>query len=190
MGSEMCIRDSTVTGLSTEISYTFEVVATNGQGNSLPSSTSIGITPTVANYQSWEAVASAGSSEWVSVAYGNEVWVAVGHDGPNRVMRSTDNGKTWVLSTPAWADTSNWMSVAYGDGVWIAVAYGGAHRIMRSVDDGATWTSVSAPENNNWWSVAYAEGVWLAVSKNGTNRIMRSVDGLSLIHISEPTRPY
>ena len=40
--------------------------------------------------ENWTAHAATEANSWYSVAYGNGVWVAVSHDGTNRVMRSVD----------------------------------------------------------------------------------------------------
>ena len=123
----------------------------------------------------WTAVAAAEANGWLSVAYGNGVWVATAESGgTNQVMRSVDDGASWipVLATEA----NQWFSVAYGNGVWVAVSTDGANRVMRSTDGGASWTPVLATEANTWLSVAYGNGVWVAVSAGGANRVMRSTD--------------
>jgi hypothetical protein len=118
------------------------------------------------------AVAAAAANQWLSVAYGNGVWIAVSLDGTNRVMRSTNDGTSWTAV--AAAEANSWLSVAYANGVWIAVANSGTNRVMRSTNDGTSWTAVAAAEANLWQSVAYGNGVWIAVSTNGTNMVMRA----------------
>ena len=130
--------------------------------------------PAWADGTSWTAVSATEANGWVSVAYGNGVWVAVAESGTNRVMRSTDDGVNWTAVSAA--EANSWYSVAYGNGVWVAVARTGTNRVMRSTDDGLNWTAVAATEANSWWSVAYGNGVWVAVAYNGTNRVMRSTD--------------
>ena len=133
--------------------------------------------PAWADGTSWTAVEAAEANSWLSVAYGNGVWVAVSQSGTNRVMRSTDDGVTWT--GVAAAEANSWRSVAYGNGVWVAVARSGTNRVMRSTDDGVNWTAVAATEANDWYSVAYGNGVWVAVAFGGTNRVMRSVDAVA-----------
>ena len=130
--------------------------------------------PARADGTSWTAVAASEANSWVSVAYGNGVWIAVANNGTNQVMRSTDDGVTWTAV--AAAEANAWRSVAYGNGVWVAVANNGTNQVMRSTDDGVTWSAVAAAEANGWNSVAYGNGVWVAVSFDGTNRVMRSTD--------------
>ena len=132
--------------------------------------------PAWADGTSWTAVEAAEANSWLSVAYGNGVWIAVASSGTNRVMRSTDDGVTWTAV--AAAEANEWRSVAYGNGVWIAVANSGTNRVMRSTDDGVNWTAVAATEANIWRTVAYGNGVWIAVASSGTNRVMRSGEAL------------
>ena len=133
--------------------------------------------PAWADGTSWTAVEAAEANSWLSVAYGNGVWVAVSYDGTNKVMRSTDDGATWTAI--ASAEANEWRSVAYGNGVWVAVARTGTNRVMRSTDDGENWTAVAATADNNWVSVAHGNGVWVAVARTGTNQVMRSVDAVA-----------
>ena len=56
-----------------------------------------GAPPATADGTSWSAVAAAEANAWVSVDYGNGVWVAVSVLGTNRVMRSTDGGASWKI---------------------------------------------------------------------------------------------
>ena len=130
--------------------------------------------PAWADGTSWTAVEAAEANSWLSVAYGNGVWVAVSYDGTNKVMRSTDDGATWTAI--ASAEANEWRSVAYGNGVWVAVARTGTNRVMRSTDDGENWTAHAAADCNTWVYVAYGYGVWVAVADGGTNQVMRSTD--------------
>jgi hypothetical protein len=72
----------------------------------------------------WTSQTSAADNDWVSVAYGNGLFVAVAYTGSgNRVMTSPD-GITWTSQTSA-AD-NDWVSVAYGNGLFVAVAASGS----------------------------------------------------------------
>jgi hypothetical protein len=124
------------------------------------------------------------ASGWISVAYGNGVWIAVAQttSTTQAVMRSTDNGATWSAITGTPAPGGVWLSVAYGNGVWIAVAYttSTTQAVMRSTDNGATWSIVTgtpAPAFG-WDSVAYGNGVFVAVANttSTTQAVMRSTD--------------
>lgn len=121
----------------------------------------------------WTTRESPTSSPWTSVAYGNNVFVAVGSDGT--VMTSTDGGVTWNASPKTAASgTRAWRSVAFGNKTFVAVANSGNRRVMTSAD-GVKW--VLRPSANDalpWRSVAFGNGTFVAVSANG--RVMRSGD--------------
>jgi hypothetical protein len=116
---------------------------------------------------------------WLSVAYGNGLFVTVANGGTgNRVMTSS-NGINWTIRNSA-ADNS-WRSVAYGNGLWVAVSSNGIgnRRVMTS-PDGITWTIRTGAANNSWRSVAYGNGLWVAVAWSGSgNNVMTSPDGIN-----------
>ena len=131
------------------------------------------------------------ADRWNSVAYGNNLWVAVAESGTGKRVMTSEDGITWTSRTSA-AD-NNWFSVAYGkDGnekpLWVAVAAGGtAGRVMTS-PDGIHWTGRDPGSDNNgksWLSVAYGQDgnekpLWVAVATGGTagDRVMTSPDGI------------
>ena len=130
----------------------------------------------MADGASWTITdAQAEDNQWAAVAYGNGVWIAVARSGTNRIMRSTDDGRTW--SPIAATEANQWHDVAYGNGVWIAVSGNGTNRIMRSTDNGLTWNAIAAPQANEWRSIATnGSGTWIGVSMDGADRTMRSTD--------------
>jgi hypothetical protein len=116
---------------------------------------------------------------WISVTYGNGLFVAIAQTGTgNRVMTSPD-GITWTQrSTPT---DRSWISVTYGNNLFVAVADGGGtgNRVMTS-PDGITWTARASAANNVWNSVTYGNGLYVAVASSGTgNRVMTSPDGIT-----------
>ena len=68
----------------------------------------------------WTASTLPSSSNWISVTYGNGMFVAVAY-GSTAAAYST-NGSTWTASTLP--SSSTWYSVTYGNGMFVAVAYG------------------------------------------------------------------
>ena len=137
-----------------------------------------GISPTANAGEVWTSRASAVNNQWLSVTYGNGLFVAVAGDGTgNRVMTSPD-GITWTSRTSA-ADNT-WWSVTYGNGLFVAVAGSGiGNRVMTS-PDGITWTSRTSAANRGWVGVTYGNGLFVAVAFAGTgNRVMTSPDGIS-----------
>ncbi|WP_270167615.1 hypothetical protein [Paenibacillus sp. SYP-B4298] len=123
----------------------------------------------------WKSRTSAAENYWMSVCYGNGLFVAVSDSGTgNRVMTSLD-GVIWTSRTSA-AD-QNWRSVCYGNGLFVAVGSSGA--VMTSTN-GITWTSRTAATANDWHGVCYGNGLFVAVSTSGTgNRVMTSTNGIT-----------
>ena len=80
----------------------------------------------------WTIRTSAADNEWMSVTFGNNLFVAVANTGTgNRVMTSPD-GITWTIRTSA-AD-NDWRSVTFGNNLFVAVAASGTgNRVMRSL---------------------------------------------------------
>jgi hypothetical protein len=127
---------------------------------------------------SWVGGSPSEPNAWVSVTYGNGLFVAVSTDGTNRVMTSS-NGITWSARSAAAANA--WYDVTYGNGLFVAVSTDGTHRVMTS-PDGITWATSSAAINNSWQSVTYGNGLFVAVSATTTSTstaVMTSTDGIS-----------
>ena len=76
--------------------------------------------PTAPNFPTFGGATLPSSSNWVSVTYGNGMFVAVAN-GSTAAAYST-NGSTWTASTLP--SSSTWQSVTYGNGMFVAVAYG------------------------------------------------------------------
>ena len=93
----------------------------------------------------WTARTAAEANVWVSVTYGNGLFVAISIGGTNRVMTSPD-GITWTAR--AAAEANSWNSVTYGNGLFVAVSSAGTNRVMTS-PDGITWTARAAAEANS-----------------------------------------
>ena len=117
----------------------------------------------------WTARTSPADNQWLSVTFGNGLFVATAQTGTgNRVMTSPD-GINWTTRTSA-ADNS-WVSVTFGDGLFVAVA---PNQIMTS-PNGINWTLRTSPANNVWRSVTFGNGLFVAVASSGTgNRVMTS----------------
>jgi uncharacterized repeat protein (TIGR03803 family) len=126
----------------------------------------------------WTAGTSIESNTWLSVTYGNGLFVAVSVEG--EVMISTD-GVIWTAGT---ASTSAlWSSVAYGNGSFVAVAQNGS--VMKS-SNGIDWTTQTPSSFFEWNSITYGNGIFVAVSSNGTNRVMTSIDGVTWAERTTP----
>jgi len=105
----------------------------------------------------------------IDVAYGNNVWVAVGRDGTSR---STDGGQTWPLVTlPGGAamssNAANASVATDGSGNWVIIADDGSqYKVYKSLDDGVTW---SVTKTWGWLAsaqyaakeVSFGNGSWM-----------------------------
>jgi len=134
------------------------------------------LTLRMVNY-TWTIRTSAADNDWVDVAYGNGIFVAVAGTGiGQRVMTST-NGVTWDIRSSA-AD-NQWWSVVYGNGLFVAVAATGVGNRVMTSPDGITWTIRTSAADNEWYAVTYGNGLFVAVAGTGTgNRVMTSPDGI------------
>lgn len=105
-------------------------------------------------------------NSWVSIAYGNGIFVAVALSGTNRTMRSIDDGVTWTRYESS-GESNEWIYVAYGNGLFVAVARSGTRVTMKSVD-GITWQGIAEPTGTSTWKcVTYGNEVFVAVAKDG-----------------------
>ena len=102
--------------------------------------------------------------------------------GQNKILKSTDVGKTWVSLSDVWSTGMNWQSIYFiNDNVgWICgsdVNYNG--KIFKTIDGGDTWVEQKTTENIQLRSLYFIdENIGFSVtSKNGLNQILRTVDG-------------
>ena len=135
----------------------------------------------------WTSQTSPAFGEWMSVVYGNGLFVAVSSDG---VMTSPD-GISWTLQTPS--TNQRWISVAYGNGLFVAVS---SDDVMTS-PDGITWTSKLMKrffDRLELAAVTYGNGLFVAVSdRNRTSggRVITSSDGINwTLQTSVPDRQW
>jgi predicted RecA/RadA family phage recombinase len=126
----------------------------------------------------WTSRLSASNNNWVSVTYGNGLFVAVSGTTTNKNVMTSPDGITWTLRTGT--TTNSWQSVTYGNGLFVAVSISGTGNRVMTSPDGITWTSRTSAADNFWYSVTYGNGLFVAVSISGTgNRIMTSPDGIT-----------
>ena len=164
----------TIGGLTNSTTYNIKLRAVNAAGDGAVSD-AVSVTPGVVDAISWTARDAAEANLWVSVTYGNGLFVAVSTTGTHRVMTSPD-GVSWTARDAA--EANQWVSVTFGNGLFVAVAVDGSHRVMTS-PDGVTWTARDAAEANGWRSVTFGNGVFVAVAVLGSHRVMTSPDGVT-----------
>ena len=112
-----------------------------------------------------------GSNSWISVAYGNGIFVVGGDEG--YVTTSTDEGKTW--STPKQlVTTGSWSNVIYANGSFMMLNFHNGK--LATSTDGITWTTRDTYSLEYWRGLAYGNGIYVAVGpSNGI--MMTSSDG-------------
>ena len=126
----------------------------------------------------WYPATAAASEAWISIAYGENTFVAVATGDPRvgkePVMYSYD-GLTWVTSTLSQRQKDvGWNGIAYGDGKFVAVhADGGAAMIS---DDGITWTDTTAA--GGMMKVTHGNGRFVAVGRGS----FYSTDGINWVY--------
>ncbi len=129
----------------------------------------------------WVSRTSASDNNWLSVCYGNGLFVAVSHTGTGGLVMTSPDGSVWT--NRASASNNHWKSVCYGNGLFVAVSdTGSGNRVMTS-PDGINWTTRTSASNSSWSSVCYGivlstgNGLFVAIAHTGTNRVMTSPDG-------------
>lgn len=118
-------------------------------------------------------------------------WIAVGRPfgTSDKILRSTNNGETWVSVSGTQIGFSGISVYSDGNGTWVAVGTGttfgsGGNTIVYSQDDGQTWAAVNTTTGftfaNAGNDVYYGGGTWVAVGRDITgnnNQILYSSDG-------------
>ena len=131
------------------------------------------------NPDTWTAASAAGDGgQFFAITYGNGKFVAVGQDGDNRIMYSSD-AVTWSSFDSSSMGDIAWRGVAYGNGKFVitSLADGSGGKIAYASDSDLTsWTEVTPPEDNNWSNITYGNGKFVAVATSGTNRVMYASD--------------
>ncbi len=131
--------------------------------------------------------------DWLSVAYGNGLFVAIASSSAGNSVMTSPDGINWTTrSTPV--VTNNWRSITYGNGLFVAVSSGfgscvfGQNKCVMTSTNGIDWQLQSTPANNYWFGVTYGNGTFVATalsdpatSCTGATRrcAMTSLDGIS-----------
>ena len=108
-------------------------------------------------------------------------------EGPAVILRTTNGGTNWVsVNDSAFGGYSGdlWRRIDFIDTNTGYFRESGVspNLLFKTTDGCSTWTSLSFPQNSGHVLKFYDENIGLAVNSSTYN--------LSLIHISEPTRPY
>jgi hypothetical protein len=119
--------------------------------------------------QSWTYNGIAAVPDLEDVAYGSNLFVAIGSLG---TIYSSPDAITWTLRVPPGGPgVGNFRGIAYANGRFIAVGYL-SYPVIYS-DDGINWSTPTTPPGGPCEGIAYGNGVWVAV---GTSRTRISSD--------------
>jgi hypothetical protein len=120
----------------------------------------------------WAAAAAASASIWQAVAYGADLFVAVG----NNVVMTSPDGITWTTRT---APTEIWRAVTYSLALNLFVAAGGSgSSVIMTSPDGITWTSRTVPAVSTLQGVMWNDRLGLFVA-GGSTDVVTSPDGIT-----------
>ena len=148
-------------------------------GYNLSSGNKVGSILYTTNLSSWAAATGTiFSKEGLAIAYGNDVWVAVGDDdgGSHTITYSTNaNGTSGWTIPSGLLFSKRGTAVAYdGVGRWIAVGSNldGSGVILQSTDNAQTWSAVTGVAlTDEPTSVSYGNGIWV-VTSNGSSSLL------------------
>lgn len=102
------------------------------------------------------------------VAYGNGVFVAVGHGG---TIQTSTTGLDWnAVGRPTTAALNR---VAFANGLFVAV---GKRGVIFTSPDGSAWTERQSGTGTNLLSIVYGNSIFLAGGAGGT--VLRSGNGI------------
>jgi hypothetical protein len=134
-----------------------------------------------------------GSGSYISVAYGNETFVAIS-EGTSLSTAFSSNGTSWTAggNLPA-AFTGGAISIAYGNGRFVALAQeaGGTRNVAYSLNKGVTWilSEDQLPVNTSWSKVSYGQGLFVAIASQGSEVCATSPDGVTWTVQATPSLP-
>ena len=119
----------------------------------------------------FQPVTSGITTNLLDIAYGNNIWVAVGDSG---VILTSNDRTTW---TPRSSGTTNSLSaICYAEtlGLFVAAGTGG---VIRKSSDGITWNVVTSPTTNLIRDIATNGSDFVAITTTETLQAITSVDG-------------
>ena len=127
-------------------------VARFGMGQYVDSRSSSLVIPRAA--PKWTARSAATASTfWNSIAYGSQIFVAVGDGG---VINTSPDGTTWTARTSP--GTFDIKKVVYANGVFVAVGStsGSVSKPIIRSTDGVTWSFVAGGASGSFTTIVYA----------------------------------
>lgn len=109
------------------------------------------------NLTTWANASISANHQWVDVAYGNGVFIAVNKTlNSNIVGISTNDGVSWT--TKAVPRTGTTGRIVYGNGAFVYLNSANIPAYITN-DNGNTWTSLGS--SGNWTGLAYGNGKFM-----------------------------
>src|SRR5664280_3549398 len=113
-------------------------------------------------------------------------------DSYSPILKTTDGGTTWnILSDSIYYSLRGVSFTDTNNGTAVGVS----GLILRTTNGGEIWTKQLLGTSSALYDVSFTDsnnGTAIGDALDGISKgiILRTTNGLSLIHISEPTRPY
>jgi len=129
----------------------------------------------------WNAANVVFTTESLDVAYGNNVWVAVG-SGTNNIAKSND-GMVWTgLGVSIFGVTGQGLSVNFANSLFVAGGVSSSFPFGVSAD-GITWTGKTGLFSNQVADASYGQGKWIITGPATPlpTPFANSTDGISWI---------
>jgi len=130
-----------------------------------------------ANGNGWRRSTLPTGNDWIHVAYGNGIFVALAPSGlSGAVAASTDNGATWTSGIMPFGAPYSWTNIVYGAGKFVALASGSTQAAYST--NGTSWTACDIPGGTQWTDIAYGNGRFVAIT-TATASTAYSFDGIN-----------
>lgn len=118
-------------------------------------------------------IATGQSGDWdIIKSNGNTIIAIITGTTPSSILRSTDNGSSWIVQTVAHTLTS----LAYTGSAWIAGKADSDTDILKSTDNGSTWTTVAVSGSTDNWNAVASDGDGNVIVAGATGAVRYSSD--------------
>ena len=121
------------------------------------------------------------TTHWMSITYGNGLFVAVGNSETQGKIMTSRNGINWTTNNFMIGFHYGWKAITYANGIFVAGGQGGpgeALDIFITSPDGLNWTLRQAELFSRMINgITYGNGLFVAVGEN--RYIQTSPDGIS-----------
>jgi len=115
----------------------------------------------------WTAGSALPTSTMTSLAYGNNLWIAVGGSGSAAAASTTGApSSAWTTqSSNITANASGYTAIAYGASTFLAI---GGTVSSYCGSNPAIWVSAGTLTSKTWTALAYGNGRYIALASDGT----------------------